>query len=259
MPARRVTTVCLAAMPFEARALLRRVAGATKARGTGLQRAVSGSIGGRPVLVAVSGIGARAARTAAEACVDLARQGRCGRVVWVGIAGALSPGLRAGDLIVATCVTSSEGPVRTRRHPDTAPKLIALDRDLATTAAASGCAEAVVVSTKAPAVTADERDRLWRLAGSPDAAAVDMESYEAARVLDAAGLPFAVVRAISDTADDDLPAALEDAVTAKGGISVPRLALALLRRPRAVVPLAAVRLRAARAGRALADVAAALA
>ena len=251
-------TVYLAAMRFEASALARRVAGARKARDTGprdtgLRKAVSGAIGGRPVLIAVSGIGPQAARAAAEACVDLARQGRCRRVVWIGIAGALSPGLKVGDLIVATSVTSAEEGHRARRPA------IALDRGLAASAISSGCAEAVVVSTPAPVVTADERRRLWRQVGSPDRAAVDMESCEAARVLDAAGLPFAVLRAVSDTSEDDLPMALKAAATPAGGVSIPRLALAVLRRPRAAAPLAAVRFRAVRSARALADAAAALA
>jgi len=228
------------------------------------------------VLIAVSGIGPQAARAAAEACVDLARQGRCRRVVWIGIAGALSPGLKVGDLVVATSVTSAEDkhwvrrPLRGLRHwvrrpsgrhpaPDATRKPIALDRDLASSAISSGCAEAVVVTTPTPVVTADDRRRLWRLVGSPDRAAVDMESYEAAQVFDDAGLPFAVLRAISDTAEDDMPVALTDAVTAEGGISIPRLALAVLRRPHAAVPLAAVRFRAARFAAAVADVAVAVA
>ena len=65
-------------------------------------------------------------------------------------------------------------------------------------------------------MTADERRRLWRLVGSPDRAAVDMESCEAARVLDAAGLPFAVLRAVSDTSEDDLPMALKAARDSRG-------------------------------------------
>jgi len=271
-----VTTVYLAAMRFEASALLRRVAGARKARDTGLRKAVYGSIAGRPALIAVSGIGPQAARAAAEACVGLARQGRCRRVVWIGIAGALSPGLKVGDLVVATSVTSAQTrhfvrrPLRGLRHwvrrpsgrhpdPDATPKPIALDRDVATTAAASGCAEAVIVTTPAPVVTADERRRLWRQVGSPDRAAVDMESYEAARVFDAAGVPFAVLRVVSDTSEDDLPAALQAAVTPTSGISIPRLVLAVLRRPRAAAPLAEVRIRAARSASALADAAATLA
>ncbi len=47
--------------------------------------------------------------------MDLARQGRCRRVVWIGIAGALSPGLKVGDLVVATSVTSAQEPHRVRR------------------------------------------------------------------------------------------------------------------------------------------------
>ncbi len=240
-------TLYLAAMRFEANALMRFVARAKKARNTGFRKAVSGFIRGRPVLIAVSGIGAQAARAAAESCVGLARQGRCRRVVWIGIAGALSPGLRVGDLIVAANVRAPEG------------RSLDLDRDLVAAAAASGCVAAALVSTPAPVVTADERRRFWRLVGSPGRAAVDMESWEAARVLDAAGLPFAVLRAISDTLEDDLPAALENAVTAAGGISIPRLAMSVLRRPQAAVPLAAVRFRAARCARALGGAAAALA
>lgn len=199
------------------------------------------------MLIAVSGIGAQAARAAAEACVGLARQGRCRRVVWTGIAGGLSPDLRVGDLIVATSVRAPEG------------RPIALDACLVAPAVASGCDEATVVSAPAPVVTADERGRLWRLVGSPDRAAVDMESWEAAQVFSAASVPFVVLRAISDTATDDLPPALEGAVRAEGGISIPRLALAVLRRPQAAVPLMAVRFRAARYAKALASAAAALA
>lgn len=243
----RGATVYLAAMRFEARPLMRRLARAEKEQDAGFRKAVSGFIGDRPVLVAVTGIGAQAARAAAEACVGLARHGRCRRVVWIGIAGALSPGLRAGDLIVAANVRAPEG------------RSLALDPGLVAAAVGSGCAVAAVVSTPAPVVTASERRRCWRLVGSPGLAVVDMESWEAARVFEAAGLPFAVLRATSDTSQDDLPAALENAVAAAGGISIARLAMAVLRRPQAAVPLAAVRFRAARCGRDLARVAAALA
>lgn len=243
----RGATVYLAAMRFEARPLMRRVARAKKGQDAGFRKAVSGFIGDRPVLVGATGIGARAARAAAEACVGLARQGRCRRAVWIGIAGALSPGLRAGDLIVAANVSAPDG------------RSLALDPGLVAAAVGSGCAAAAVVSTPAPVVTADERLRCWRLVGSPGRAAVDMESWAAARVFNAAGLPFAVLRAISDTSEDDLPAALENAVTAAGGISIPRLAMAMLLRPQTAVPLAAMRFRAARCARALAGVAAALA
>jgi len=97
-------------MKSEASALLRQVEGASRISDGAAAVAVRGRIGDRPVQVAVCGVGERAARRAAERCVRLASRGACGRVVWIGIAGALSPDLDVGDLVVGRTVTAPDRP-----------------------------------------------------------------------------------------------------------------------------------------------------
>lgn len=240
-------TVYLAAMRFEAAALLRRVDGAVRVRDSEGAAAVRGRIGDRPVRVAVCGVGSRAARRAAEWCVRLASRGSCSRVVWIGIAGALSPDLEVGDLVVG----------RTAMVVDRPP--VDLDETLVGTAVTQGCRSGVLVTAPGVVATASSREALWRRTGSLPVAAVDMESWEAAGVLRSAGIPFAVVRGISDTAADQLPAWLERASKTDGGSSLGPVVRGTLMRPSALVPLAKIRLRAVRLSDQLADVAAALA
>ena len=149
-PASGEETVYLAAMKSEASALLRRVEGAARVR-DGAAAVVRGRIGDRPVQVAVCGVGERSARRAAERCVRLASRGSCGRVVWIGIAGALSPDLEVGALVVG----------RTVLAPDQPP--VDLDETLVGAAAARGCRRGVLVTAPGLVVTASSREALWRV------------------------------------------------------------------------------------------------
>lgn len=244
----RDATVYVAAMRFEAAALLRRLDRKRRFRDPEGLPVVAGSLGGRPAVVAISGIGERAARKAAEACVRLAGRGRCRRVVWVGIAGGLSPDLRVGDLIAARAVLAPD-----RRCVD-------LDGALVSAAVARGCRAGVLVTAPGLIAGADARAALWRRAGSPGLAAVDMESWPAAQVLHAAGVPLAVLRAVSDTAARELPGFLQHADKPEAGGPGPgRIVRAAATRPASWVALGAFRLRAGRCVRRLAAVAAGLA
>ncbi len=240
-------TVYLAAMRFEATAILRLLDRKRRVRDPEGLRVVAGSLGRRPVVVAISGIGAQAARRAAETCVRLAGCGRCRRVVWIGIAGGLSPDLQVGDLVVA----------RSALAPDRPP--VDLDDALVAAATARNCRAGVVVTAPRVVAGADARAALWRRAGSPAVTAVDMESWPAAQVLHAAGVRFAVLRAVSDTAAQELPGFLQhvDAPEA-GGTGRGHIVRAAVLRPANWVALGAFRLRAGRHVRRLAAVAAAL-
>lgn len=240
-------TVYLAAMKSEASALLRRVEGASRVRDGAVAVAVRGRIGDRPVQVAVCGVGERAARRAAERCVRLASRGACGRVVWLGIAGALSPDLEVGDLVVG----------RTVMAPDQPP--VDLDETLVEAAVARGCRPGVLVTASGLVVTASSRETLWRRTGSLPETAVDMETWAAARVLQDAGVPCVAVRAISDTSADRLPSWLEHAPAPGGGFPLGPVVRGALMRPSSLVPLAKIRLRTARLAVRLAEVAASLA
>jgi len=246
-PASGGETVYLVAMKSEASALLRRLEGVSRVRDGAAAAAVRGRIGDRPVQVAVCGVGERAARRAAERCARLASQGACGRVVWLGIAGALSPDLEVGDLVVGRTVMAPDQPS------------IGVDETLVGAAAARGCRPGVLVTAPGLVVTASSREALWRRTGSLPETAVDMESWAAARVLQRAGVPFAAVRAISDTAADRLPSWLESVSSADSGLPLGPVVRGALMRPSGLVPLARIRLRTARLGVRLAEVAASLA
>jgi hypothetical protein len=58
-----------------------------------------------------------------------------------------------------------------------------------------------------------------------------MESLIAGRFAKAHGLPFAILRSVSDTADRNLPSLALEAVTADGRVNVGAAIAALIRRP----------------------------
>ena len=128
------------------------------------------------VVLVCGGIGAEAARRAAEAVIALYAPG----VVYsAGFAGALDPGLKVGDVVQPRrVVNAGDG------------SSLTLDRG-----------EGVLVSfgsVASPAQKASLRD-------SFQAQAVDMEAAAVARAGEARGAGFAVVKAISDEFDFDFP------------------------------------------------------
>jgi hypothetical protein len=61
-----------------------------------------------------------------------------------------------------------------------------------------------------------------------------METAAAARVCEARGIPWAAVRAISDTADEALPLDFNRLRDPDGGLATSRVALAALARPASI-------------------------
>ena len=86
------------------------------------------------------------------------------------------------------------------------------------------------------------------------AAAVDMESLAVAEVAVAHGMPFLSVRAIVDTAADELPRAVLDA-SSEGPLRLSRLLLGVFRSPPQILPLLRLARRYRAATRSLAAVA----
>ena len=149
--------------------------------------------------------GGRVERLRAE-LARIAAQGGCRGVISIGLAGGLDPALRAGDLITAEAVIDTAGATRTERD---------WTRRLAELTGARGVALALGADTLA----ADPADKARRFAAS-GASVIDMESHVAARWASAAGLPFTVLRVVSDDAHRALPSAASAGMGANGRVDV---------------------------------------
>ncbi|MES1924620.1 purine phosphorylase [Salinisphaera sp. T31B1] len=197
----------VAALPGEARALVR-----LRARGTATL--ADGSV------VALSGLGAeRAATTARQLVADGAD-----RLISWGSAAALAPALTPGDLLLPRAIVAEGG----RLYPCDMAMIQALTARLALTlriqcgplAEASG----VLVNVAAKQVLY-ERSR---------AVAADMESAAIARVAAEAGIGFMAIRAVADDARMILPPAAHAAVDDDGALRPLAMLRALAGRPRSM-------------------------
>jgi nucleoside phosphorylase len=246
----RVTAI-LSAMPEEAvavRALLRNVRSLK-----GLPNSWHGQLGHRHVVLAVTGDGERKAREGA-AQLFAALSGRIDRLLILGVSGALSPWLRVGDLVVAREVRAEVG-----------GSPIQGDRALADVAI--HCANAlpsVAVSSANIADTREEKQRLLAFSqvelktAERTAAVVDLESFAYAAAAEKAAVPWLILRAISDTADEAIPPLLNRSRDAGGSVQRSRVARGLLTDPMLLPKLLTLRKRVARASEQLAQAAAAV-
>ena len=191
----------MAALPLEVRPFLRRV-GARARRDLGLP-AWEWEPG--PGVAALSGMGEAAARRAGESLV-----GRCRPEILVslGFGGALSPGLAPGDLVL--------GETFWRYDPDTrelqAVTPPACPRPLPRLCGA--LAQAGLTAVTGSLVTTSRIINKGRqggpLAGLPQAV-LDLETSALVEMAAAQGLAFLSLRAITDTAGEEIPEFLRTA------------------------------------------------
>jgi len=139
-------------------------------------------------------------------------------VISFGVAGALAPALRPGDLVVATGIR--DGAVRFETHSGWTQSIVSrLPHAISGSIAGS---DVMVTTSEAKAA----------LHGSSGAVAVDMESHIAARFAARHGLKLAVIRAISDGADHALPLAAQRGMKPDGSMDIGAVLAALARDPR---------------------------
>jgi hypothetical protein len=129
-----------------------------------------------------------------------------GLILSCGIAGALAPELRPGDVVI----------------DGDAPLVEHLQRAL------PQAHRGGIVGNDGIVATAVEKTALRERTG---ALAVDMESHVAARVAGRRDLPYAALRVISDRAEDDLPPAALVGMRPDGGMALGAVLVALARRP----------------------------
>ena len=165
------------------------------------------------ITLAVIGVGQRRAQ---ESCRQIAAANPDG-IILMGFCGGAAPDLRPGDLHVADCFIDAEQTGRLRPDDGLRTQLLAA-ADRAGISAVSG------PSVTVAAVAGPDAKAGWHQ--STGAASVNMEDYWAATVAQAAGIPFASVRAVVDRRDQELPAYL---TTGNPGLAA--VAKATLARP----------------------------
>ena len=191
----------------------------------------------RPPLLVVCGLQAEAkiARHAdvhvlvgggdqARLAADLERSAPEARAILsFGIAGGLSPNLKAGDVCVGNGVVLPSGE--------------RLSTDPAWTAAIArrlNVATASIAGADRPLADLSGKATLLARTG---AVVVDMETHVAAQAAHTHGLPFAALRVVTDAADRGLPHAATVGMRADGKIDLAAILLSLARDPAQLVGL----------------------
>jgi len=174
-----------------------------------------------------TGIGPARAREAAER--GLAAYPEIDLIITAGVAGALSPNLAVGDIVIANRFLLDGGDTKAAiREVEIEPRRIEAVQNMlneAGFAVSTGC-----LLTSAGVVASQDDKREARLRHG--AIAVDMESGEIALAASERHLPVICIRAIMDTADDDIFAG---GLSSDGRVRPLRAAGALLKEPSALL------------------------
>lgn len=206
----------------------------------------TGHLGGEMVQVAVSGDGALRAREGIEALLDAG--GRAARrprhLLVIGVAGGIDPRLEVGSVVVAEEVCHEEGAVY-RAAPGVAAHAAAL----------TGGMPGRVVTGPRLADTVSRKQALAARWGRDLPAVFDLETAWYVEAADHHGIPWTVLRAVSDRAGDALPRFLEGCRTADGAIDRRRVAIQALRHPGAIPEVLRLAGRVRACGRVLATAA----
>jgi adenosylhomocysteine nucleosidase len=167
-----------------------------------------GLIHGRPVVLALSGIGKVAAATTAALLIQAFD---AHKLVFTGVAGGLAPGVEVGDVVVARQLLQHDmdaSPLFPRFEvPRTGRSRFDADAALADALAGAAGRRPGARVHQGLVISGDRFVASWAESAAlrevlPDALAVEMEGAAVAQVCTDFGRPFGVVRTISDRADD---------------------------------------------------------
>ncbi len=197
---------------------------------------VRGGLAGHELWLSVTGEGRRLAQRNLAVFLD---RHPMDAIMGVGCAGALSPGLEPGAVIAARRVLQGGGgpalePPPWRWRP-------------------GGQARGgTVVSVEEIVAKPESKARLWRRCGGADPMAVDLESHAWAAEAARRGLPWLVLRAVLDPAEERLPVDFERFREPGGPVRRGKVVLWTLLRPRVLPRLFGLRRRLSLCARRLA-------
>ena len=175
-----------------------------------------------PDLLTSAGVGPERAAEGARGLLAAGAQG----LVSFGVAGGMAPGVDAGSLVLADTVLHG-----TDRFATDAAWRKAISEKLGD---AVPLVSGTLVGVDAMVATAEAKAVLAHESG---AIACDMESHAVAAVAAEAGVPYIVLRAISDPHTHDVPVWVLRCLTPKGDVKIAKLLGQLARRPWALPEL----------------------
>ncbi len=233
----RVDFAIVVALAIEARPIGERLAGVVRLR-AGDRRVIVGRLGSRSLAVIEAGVGRAAAEQATQLVIDGHRPRQA--IISAGLCGAVDPQLPRSAIIVPDSLGHS-GSADTRPLP----QLLVPPGNPKPTVSGLLMTCDTVVSTPAA------KQALHAATG---AVAVDMESWWIATVASRSNLPCHVIRAVSDTATESIPADIAALAAVSNPARQAGAALRLAwRRPSAIGELAELREHAHQAAESLAD------
>lgn len=192
-------------------------------------------------VLCATGLGRDAARAAAERLIA----DGAGALLSFGIAAGLDPNAPCGTAVIATTIKTSDG----IGVPCTKDWGLRLEDALS---GKPGVLRAPLADAALILTSAEDKAAAFAATG---AAAADMESYGVGEAATDAGLPFAAVRVIADTARDDLPSIAAQAMADDGTLKLGETLGRVARDPAQIPGLIGLGLATARATRRLEDLA----
>ena len=236
-----MTTIgIICAVPQESGPVIRRMPRTTKSRLKGL-RAWHFTLNGHRTTLLESGMGPANARRAAD---TLIQEIKPDLVISIGFCGALTSGLAVGDLVMAEqlYLLTETGLIR-----ETFPK--ADCPGLSSSSSTGDCFHGSFITTET-AITKESLRPI--LPGQPDCTVLEMETAFIARACQDAGIRFAALRSVSDSADEEPYHTFRTITVNHFDITAKSIITALMRQPGLILQLFRLGRNAARAGKTLA-------
>ncbi len=208
------------------------------------RRHFTGRFGRLPIAVILGGVGKENARRAAS---RLSAEHKLSALVTIGFAGALSPELKRGDIVLSSWSCNDEA-------IEPQPADLALGERLRNVADESHEHHVYVSQLFTADKIVARHEEKKQIYERTKAQIVDMESYSVYAEARKRGIPFAGIHAITDTAEEDIPALeiINPFLASNSLWRYPKIFLDIAKRPRSILEMALLNHDAKVAGRNLA-------